>query len=330
MYNDIIKVVTGGIVMENIFLSNHELESFSIEKKREYFEALKAYCQGLEASSKKYYGQELISRIYPLLRNYDLEIMGAENIPKNDTALFVCNHSNSHDIFTAYETLAQLKKKTSVLVASDCLSPFTKAIFTSANATMIDRNDKVSTTEGTYRIAKKILSGTYGFIFGEATWNLHPCLPMQHLKIGATKISAITDKTIIPTIFEYIEIPEILSKEEDLYSKCIICFGEPFAIKKEESLIKQTRQLKNIMENMRTGLWKKHGIKKDSIQDIDKQLYINHTYLKKFKALGFTYDSFKESQFIYRDSNSPFENEYHINESGEFSPGIIKKKVLAT
>ena len=40
------------------------------------------------------------------------------------------------------------------------------------------------------------------------------------------------------------------------------------------------------------------GIRKDSFENINKELYLNHLYLKKFKATGFKYNSELETQFL--------------------------------
>lgn len=50
-------------------------------------------------------------------------------------------------------------------------------------------------------------------MFGESTWNLHPLLPMQKLKAGITLVSLITEKPIIPVIFEYVESAQICKKK---------------------------------------------------------------------------------------------------------------------
>ena len=79
------------------------------------------------------------------------------------------------------------------------------------------------------------------------------------------------------------------------------------------------------MENMRLELWKKLGIKKDSIEDINKDIYLNHTYNKKFNAFGFEYDSAYESQYLAKDENGQVINEYTLNDNGEFVPGVTSK-----
>ena len=49
-------------------------------REKEYYQKLKEYCSNLTINRFKNIGQKLISKIYPLLRNYDLEIIGEENI----------------------------------------------------------------------------------------------------------------------------------------------------------------------------------------------------------------------------------------------------------
>ena len=79
------------------------------------------------------------------------------------------------------------------------------------------------------------------------------------------------------------------------------------------------------MSLMRKHVWADNGIKRDSLTDVDKELYMNHTYVKKFKALGFTYDSESESKYLLYLPGEAKENEYTINEAGEFVPGITEK-----
>lgn len=307
-------------------LSNREIEEMSISKQKEYYEQLRRECLSLKDNQLQV-GQELIHQIYPFLRSYQLEIEGEENIPKDSNAIFVVNHSNSHDIFTAYEVLSALNRKGSVMVATDCLTPITTEIFRISNATLLDRRKKEDREQSVLKLSKKILEGSDGVIFGESTWNLHPTLPMHNIKLGPSKISAITEVPIIPTIFEYIEVPDMLDKESKLYHKCIIRFGKPISIDLSDNLISQTNDVRNRMINMRENIWRDNGIVRSSISNIDPELYINHTYIKKFKAFGFTYDSKKEQEYLLFLDKEAKENEYHIDQEGRFVPGITEKQL---
>ncbi len=45
---------------------------------------------------------------------------------------------------------------------------------------------------------------------------------MQQIKIGAAYISAISQTKIIPTIFEYVEVPDLVDKEKKIYIKNVL------------------------------------------------------------------------------------------------------------
>ncbi len=71
---------------------------------------------------------------------------------------------------------------------------------------------------------------------------------------------------------------------------------------------------------MRRTLWAEFGIIKNSLDDINKDIYLNHLYLKKFKAVGFKYNSEHESRFLIEK-----ENEYCLNMEGKFVPGLLEE-----
>ena len=305
-----------------------DIMSFSsntVSDKKEYYENLRRECLLLKDSQKQF-GQGLIKRVYPILRGYKLEIQGEENIPGDSNVIFVVNHSNSHDIFTAYEVLSALQRKGSVMVATDCLNKLTTQIFNISNATLLDRRKKDERESSVLRLSKKIIDGKDGVIFGESTWNLHPTLPMHNIRNGASKISLITQRPIVPTVFEYIEEDGIVESESKLYRKCLIRFNKPIMPGYNDDLSSESSKIKESMSRMRKGIWDDYGITRDSLYDVDPKVYINHTYIKKFKALGFTYDSKEEQKYLLFLENDKKENEYTIDINGELKPGITEKE----
>lgn len=305
--------------------NNGSMNSYSsISDKKEYYKRLRDYCATLK-DNQFCFGQGLIKRIYPLIRNYKIELEGVENIPKDTNVLFVANHSNSHDIFTAYEMFSMLERMGSVMVATDCLSPVTREIFNISNATLLDRNIKEERENSVYSLSKKIIDGNDGLIFGESTWNIHPTLPMHNIRNGAAKISLISEVPIVPVIFEYIENDGIITSESNLIKKCVIRFGHPVMVDYNNVLSSQSNNVKDYMTNMRKNIWNDYNIKRNSLEDIDSTLYINHTYVKKFKALGFQYDSRKEQEFLLFINGEPHENEYTFDSEGRLVPGITEK-----
>lgn len=299
------------------------IENFSSCK--EYYEYLRKIC--LNNMKNNYsFGQDAIKTFYPLLRNYKIELEGTENIPNDTNVLFVLNHSTSHDIFTAYEVLSMLNRRGSVMVATDCLNLITTGIFAISNATLLDRRNKSERKNSVLELSKKIVSGNDGVIFGEGTWNLHPTLPMHIIQNGAAKISLISQVPVIPTIMEYIEVNDLVENDAQLFKKCIIRFGKPIYLSYNNDLIEESKSIRNAMSDIRKDIWTDFEINRDSIEDIDPIMYVNHTYAKKFKALGFTFNSETEQKYLLFDSESK-ESEYRIDENGEFKPGIITKRL---
>ena len=313
--------------MDVKFLSSKEIENLDEKLKKEYFEKLREYSKNLKTNDfGKEVSKKIISRIAPLLRNYDLDIIGRENIPSEPGAVFICNHSNSHDFFTIHEVFNDLGRPVTPFGADDCLDFFTLQLFKAGDVTLINRSDKKSSIDGMMNFSKKIIDGKDGVIFSEGTWNLHPIKPMQPIKVGGTQTAMIADTVVVPTIFEYVEIPDIVSKEKELYSRCIVSFGKPIVVKAEDNMFQKTKEIQQTLETMRLELWKKLGINKNSIDEINKEIYLNHTYLKKFEALGFEFDAEHEFQYLMKNENGQYENEYHLDDDGNFVPGITHKR----
>lgn len=303
---------------------NSSGNNLSISEQKSYYNELRRQCLSLNNNQIEI-GQDLIKRFYPYIRKYEIEIQGEENIPSHTNVLFVANHSNSHDIFTAYELFSLLRRRGSVMVATDCLNPLTTQVFNISNATLLDRRNKFERNASVLHQSKKLIDGYDALIFGESTWNIHPILPMHNIKNGASKISLIAEVPIVPVIFEYIEINDMVKSDSQLYNKCIIRFGKPIMINYTDTLSSQSQNIRETMTTIREEIWAHYGITRKTIEDIDPILYVNHTYAKKFKALGFTYDSLQEQKNLLFLKGESCENEYTINENGEFVPGVTEK-----
>lgn len=314
--------------MEKIFLSSRQVENLSLTERAAYFDRVRETCLSMEAGKEKAVNrmlQKAVTRILPRMRRYDLEIKGTENIPKDDHVLFLCNHSNAHDLLTMLEAFEKIGCKITFLASNERLSPVIKKIFTACEGVLFDRDNKTSISKGVMTFCVNILNGRSGVIFGEATWNLHPCKPMQPIKAGAIHIAAITKIPIVPTFFEYVEKPYVCDREKEIYQKCVVQFTSPVNISETESLFAQTDRLQKIMEQKRISLWKELGRARNSLEDINKDVYLNHTYLKKFNALGYVYDTDHEVKFLLSRGRECVENEYCLDDKGNFVAGVIQK-----
>ena len=290
------------------------------------YKELRKKCELLQDNQFKF-GQSFINIAYPLAYHYKIELEGEENIPTDTNVIFVINHSNSHDILTAYKFLSMLKQKRkgSVMVATDCLSPLTNGLFKISNATTLDRRVQEERALAPLIMSNKIFNGYDGVIFGEGTWNLHPFLLMHNVHKGASLIAAITQRPVVPVIMEYIEKDGLYASDSELYEKCVIRFCKPIEVKESSNLITQTNIIKDSMIQTRKELWKDNNRYREKLSDIDPLEYINHVYVKKFKALGFTYHSLEEQKFLLFLKGEAIENEYTLNENGILVPGITEK-----
>lgn len=222
--------------------------------------------------------------------------------------------------FVIKETFKRIERPVTPLAERDGLNFLSRLVFSLGDITFIERTNKQSIESGILDFCSKILNGNNGIIMGEGTWNLHPLLPMQKVKTGVEQVSLITGKPVVPVIFEYIEVPKLCKKEKELYSKCVVQFGKPIYTTTEESIFKQVEEIQKIMETMRKELWAEFGIKRERLDDIDKEIYLNHLYLKKYKAVGFKYNSEHESRFILGK-----ENEYIVDSEGNFVAGVLRE-----
>ncbi len=68
---------------------------------------------------------------------------------------------------------------------------------------------------------------------------------MLPVKVGAAHVAAALEIPIVPVLYEYVEVPYLCTKESELYSKCIVKFGEPIYISRTENLILQTDRIQS-------------------------------------------------------------------------------------
>ncbi|MBR4344209.1 MAG: 1-acyl-sn-glycerol-3-phosphate acyltransferase [Lachnospiraceae bacterium] len=297
-----------------------DIENLSKEKRLLYFNRLREKCRNRRISSSPSFVVKMLGGVAKIIRKYELEIINTENIPDGEV-IYLCNHSNAHDYFTVLEVFCRLNKKVTPIGGLEGLSWFSRLFLKLTDVVLFKRDSRGSIDKGIKIFCGKILNGKNGLIFGEGTWNIHPNKVMQNLHAGVTEISLITEKPVVPVIFEYIETNQICKKESNIYKKCIVSFGKPLWMTAEKSIFKQTDILQEIMVSMRKEIWKLEGVDKKKLSKEKIRIYLNHTYLKKFKALGFKYDSEKEFDFLLKKGKK-IENEYCLDADNNFVPGI--------
>ena len=217
------------------------------------------------------------------------------------------------------EVLARLKRPFVGLGAWDGLNIVSRTAFAMGNTVFIKRYSKDSRRAGFEKFCSHIIHGENGVIFPESTWNLHPTRPMQKLNAGFVRAALITGVPIIPMVFEYVEVPKLCKKESELYSRCVVTFGEPIFPSMDKDLFLQADAICESMSDMRKVLWEEFGIDKTSLDAVNRELYLNHLDMKKNHAFGFKYDTIAESRFLLEK-----ENEYCLNQQGEFVPARLE------
>lgn len=318
-------------IMSNIDLDIRILKTLENERKIKYLRELREKCEEMKIKPTPInaIAKSVVRGIYPpIVRRYEYEYIGESLIPENKNVIFVCNHSNSHDFFTSLEGLGKKGINSTVFVASDDINVATQKLFEACNATLADRRDKTSTNEGLFAFCSKLVKNDTisGVMHSEATWNLHPFKLMHDMKYGAIVAALITGCPIIPTIYEYVEVGEPVSKESKLYKKCVIAFAYPYYANINRSLESQIQEIKTIMTNLRARVKHQYGTFKSSLRDVDPEVYLNSTFLKKYDGFGFTYDSNSEAKFLYSKDGRPVENEYRLNEHNILVPGVMSKE----
>lgn len=273
-------------------------------------------------TSRPTLAQRVVGRAFRAVRRYRIDVEGGDGLPVGAT-VFCVNHSNSWDLFTTCEVLSSMGRASCMLVASDDLTPLTTALFKLMGGILFDRRDRGEARSAVTRMEEALARGRDVVVFGEGTWNLHPHRPMQNVRPGAAVAAATVGAKLVPTIFEYVEVHELCRRESELYERCVVRFGRPMDT--HGNPVEQANAIRRAMERMRVALWEELGVDRSGDAEWFAELYLNHTYLKKFGVFGFTYDSESEVQFIYFGPDEPRENEFRRAPGGGLEPGVTPR-----
>ena len=214
-----------------------EVEKLNPGERNAYFNSLREECRvrAVRKQTSRFIVNS-IGRIASIIRKYELNIEGDENIPDDENVIFLCNHSNAHDMFSVLEIFLRVGRCVKPMVAWDGLSWFSRLFFRLGDSILIERGNKKSIERGIKNICSEVLRGKDGLIFAEGTWNIHPTRPMQYFHAGVSELALITGKKVVPTILEYIETDKICKKETEIYKRVVVSFGQPVTISAEKSI----------------------------------------------------------------------------------------------
>lgn len=290
------------------FLSREEEKKLSVSELKEYYQKIRKFYQEQGRLNDNFYQKvhKVYTQIAKILRHYDIELRGIENIPLDTNVIFACNHSNSHDYYNLQEVLPNIFY---ALSGEDTLNKFSKFLLKLGACIFIDRNDKESSFNGRNMLIEKSLQGKDILIFPEATWCIHPAKLLLPMHTGVIKIASITQKPIIPLIMEYIDTDLDVKKEKDLIKKCIIQIGTPIYVNEDDNPLEKLSELREQMATIKWHILEEQPPMKR--EDIDFDVYENHLNLRMNTAM-FKYDVPEEQKFIFNNQDYVY-NEYPVN-----------------
>lgn len=251
-----------------------------------------------------------IHKIYRVIakysRKYELEVDYSNLNNIEGPVIFSANHSNAHDFYTAQEIFY---KNVNVLGGSDDVDKITYLLFSMVDMIFCDRRDKTSRQKSVEEMKTKLANGNSILLFPESTWNIHPSKLMLPLRMGIVKIAAESGKPIIPIIFEYIDNDIICKDESEMFTKCIVRFGDPIHVSKDDDYEEKLNELRDSMATIRWGIWEEQG--QFSRDEIDINVFINHDQIKTHHG-SYIYDWQSEQEYIYGKDDYIYTN-YPIN-----------------
>ena len=210
-------------------------------------------------------------------RNFNLKIMGEINLTKiNCPAIFVVNHTNSHDIPVASEVI---KKPHHVLLGKQPLESIDKIAFWLNGVIWVDRKNKASKAQSKEKIISVLKNGTNILMFPEGTWNRSPNKIMLPLFWGVIDIARESGAPIIPIILEY--TPKV----------CYAKIGEPIYIQPNAEKSNEINLLRDKMATLRYELWEAQPITHRSDLDNDYFKNILQSAVNEYPKLDLEYET---------------------------------------
>lgn len=325
------KIANGPMVKTSV------LEAMSPEQRAEHIKKCSQYCKelGNEYEHQFLAFQKFIGYREKKLeedekkRRYIIEISGLDNIP-NDGCILATNHTNAYDAYTIARVLYEKGVPFSIMAAQDGINIVSRILLELAGSTMVDRTSSISSNNALLEFSAKAMKGFASVILPEGTWNCHPVLKMLNLWPGVIKAAMISGKPIVPMIMEYIEVPELIESEKELYSRCVIKIGQPFYIAPTDDIEDRLDELKEIMIKMREEIQKEHyGKVINNLDEVNPRLYVNHMWFRAY-GTSIKYNNPNELLRLFLKRGEKAVNMFYMNENGKLVDGTIPKELILT
>lgn len=267
------------------FLSYEEEKNLTNSELLEYYKKIqKEFNKPILNPADK--GRQIFHPIYKnivkSMRNFDLTIDGKIELLKNQPAIFVVNHSNSHD----FPIAAEIIKRHFYILADFTMKKTWVNIPNELNGVIyVDRLNKKSKLEAKEQMIKLLLNGKNVLLFPEGTWNLTPSKPLLPLNWGAIDLAKITNCPIVPIVIDY-RYNESTNKLE-----CNSKIGKPIYMHYYSDKQQELYKLEEIMATLKWSIWEKLGEEKRDKIDIDyHNKYVNFC-LNEYKNFDLEYEN---------------------------------------
>lgn len=202
----------------------------------------------------------LIRGLCPLLRKFPIRQFSGNTIKQSSPVIFVCNHSNMHDIPIAIEII---KRQVYVLLDDEPRKSIAGLAFSINGAVWVNRSSRESRAEAVRSMQRHLQKGHDLLLFPEGTWNVTDCLPMLPISWSVVRLARDNDCPIIPITLEY---PD--------FSSCYYSIGEPLRIQKEESDTEAINRLRDAMATMRWEFWSEQPqTPRSAVTEYDHDVY---------------------------------------------------------
>lgn len=205
----------------------------------------------------------LIITALPLVRNFNLTAFSVVPLQKNESVIYVSNHSNMHDFPVAAEIL---KKHFYVLADDEPRGKLTGLGFEANGVVWVNRFDRSSRKKAFEEMLQLLEAGKNILIYPEGTWNLSDNLPMLPLPWGVIQLAQKTGCAVVPITLEYPDMKNCFySIGNEMY------FGPD--IDKQDAII----QLRDTMASMRWEYWASKGLhSRGEVSSQDRDSYVKH------------------------------------------------------
>lgn len=257
-------------------LSYSEEKKLSIEEKKQYYYDLRKYIENLPITRGEQLhlnfceliNKKLVRSFINLIKGYDLEITGRENIPQKPV-IYASTHQDFNDHFNIVLSIPDH----AIILNTSTVTNLFKFFMSFNGITYVDRTSDESKFNSKLKLMKNLSSGKSIVIFPEGTYNCSPNKLFLPLHIGALDIAAKMQVPIVPTVQEYVHDQSILDGKNRVTS-CHVHFGKPIFVSEEDNLKKKKQELEDAFATIRYSLIEEKGL--CHREEVTNDEYINY------------------------------------------------------